>query len=373
MGQELNYLNKKEILINKLNSMGCNLLRDDSDIDFGLIDKKREDEVYNFLIDENFICTGRDKSKMNFKKFIESKIIDIDIEINTKYLKGFFYDIDIIKEFEDEYFKNPKRNQVGMKSLRYMLLLRGKISKYKIFFEKNRDIIEENNFYIDKLTKSPFRKKINFNIFFDVVQGNKVTILKYLKWRYIFYFIWIKIKFKLLKKRGLVIAIDGVDGSGKTTIIEILKKELSKPTIYMGERGYKYEKFYRREKHILLKPLSLIGQYIEKIYRAIKARKLAKLYGVVFCDRYHQYSKTASSIKWIDYWNRLFFSFYPKPDKYIVFWNTSDIILSRKQEVTKEYIDELNRNKESIYKGAIFIKNDNIDDTLNLILREIYA
>jgi len=371
MGLELNYLDKKQKMIKELQSLGCNLLRDDSDIDFGLIDKTKENDVYNFLVDDGFVCTDRNSKKMNFKKFVDGKIVDVDVEINTSYLKQYFYDIDIKKDFEREYFLYPDKNQVAMKTLRYMMLLRAKEKKYQDFFYKNKEEIQENDFYLEKLTHSPFKKDIDFEAFIKVISIDKIYMIKYLKIKYILYFIYLKIKQKITIKRGRVLAINGVDGAGKTTIIKILSKELNKPCLYMGEREYKYEKFYNRKKHFLLKPISLIGQYLEKIYRALKAKKLAKTYGFVICDRYHQYSKT--NIKYIDLFNKLFFKFYPKPDKFIVFWNTPEIILSRKEEVTKEYIEELNKSKEEIYKNAIFVKNDNIDDTLNIVLREIYA
>ena len=373
MEQELNYLNSKLQLIKTLNSMGCNLLRDDADIDFGLINKEREEEVYNFLINEGFICTDRDSKKMNFKKFVDTKIMDVDVEINTSYLKQFFYDIDIKKEFEEEYFLNPEKHQVAMKSLRYMMLLRANDEKYRNFFYTNKEEIIQNNFYLDKLTKIPFKSKIDFDIFIKVVSIDKKMIFRNLKLKYILYFFYLKIKQKITIRKGKVIAIDGVDGAGKTTIIEILSRELLKPYLYMGERGFIYENFYKKKKSIFLKPFSLAMQYGEKIYRAFKAKKLAKQHGFVICDRYHQYSETATSIKYIKLFNKIFFSLYPKPSKFIVFWNTPEVILSRKQEVTREYIENLNKNKEKIYKNAIFIKNDNIDNTLNLVLKEIYA
>jgi len=369
----LSYLDKKNLLIKNLKLLGCNLLRDDSDIDFGLIDKEREEEVYNYLIKEEFICTSRDSKKINFKKFVEGKILDVDVEINTKFLKQYFYNIEIKKNFEEEYFKYPDKNQIAMKTVRYMMLLRGKEIKYRNFLLENRKEIEENNFFLDKLTVNPFKKEINFDIFISIVKVNKIAIVRYVKFQYILYFIYFKIKSFFIKRRGVIVAINGVDGAGKTTIINILTKELNKPSLYMGERGYKYEKFYTNKKHFLLKPFSLIGQYLEKIYRVFKARKLARKFGIVVSDRYHYYSKTITDKKCLDIFNKFFYFFYPKPDKYIVFWNEPEIILSRKQEVTKEYIDELNKNKEVIYKGATFIKNDNIDDTLNLVLKKIYA
>jgi len=375
MEQKLTYLDEKEILISKLNSIGCNLLRDDSDIDFGLLDKKRENEIYDFLINENFVCTGRDKSKMNFKKIIECKIIDIDIEMNTKYLKQYFYDIEIKESFEDEYFKNPDNNQIAMKTIRYLMLLRGRQEKYKKFIIDNKEIIIENNYFIDRLTKSPFKKniQIEFDTFLKVLMAGKKALLENISFKYIMYFIWIKIKNRLFKTRGKIIAIHGVDGVGKSTVISVLARELNSPYLYMGERDFIFESFYKKKKFFFIKPLSLIGQYVEKVYRYIKAYNMSQRNTFIFCDRYHRYSRTATSNRFIDNLNKIFFFFYPKADIDIVLWNESDEILKRKQEVTKEYIDTFNEEKEKYFKGAFFIKNDDLDVTLNKILKIIYA
>jgi hypothetical protein len=141
----------------------------------------------------------------------------------------------------------------------------------------------------------------------------------------------------------------------------------------MGERDFIFESFYKREKFFIKKPLSLIGQYAEKVYRYIKVYNMSQRNSLVFCDRYHRYSRTATSNRFVDILNKIFFFFYPKADKNIVLWNDADEILKRKQEVTKEYIDNFNEEKEKDFKGAFFIKNDDLDATLNKILKIIYA
>ena len=162
MEPELNYLDSKRILIEKLKQLDCNLLRDGNDVDFGLLDKNREEDVYKLLIAEGFICTSRDSSMMNFKKFICSKLMDVDIAINTKYLRTYFYDIEIKKEFEKMYFKDPKKHKLAMNTVRYFMLLRAREKKYKEFIYLNRVSIEKNNLYLDLLTKTPFKKSIDF-------------------------------------------------------------------------------------------------------------------------------------------------------------------------------------------------------------------
>jgi thymidylate kinase len=375
MGQKLSYLDKKNLFIKKLNSLGCNLLRDDDDIDFGLVDKTKEDDIYNYLSKEKFICSSRDTKKMNFKKFIDEQILDIDVDIdmNTKYIQQYFYDIEIKKEFQIEYFNSPKKYQIAMKCVRYMMLLRAREPKYKLFFLQNRDFLQENNFFIDKLSISPFKKDFTFDEFIKIISADKLYLLKYVRLKYILFFIFKKVS-TLFKIRGKIVAIDGVDGAGKSSLIKILSDSLNKPTFYMGERGFLFDKIYKNpNKSLLMKPISFFLKYMEKIYRYIQVYKASKRYSIVFTDRYHRYSKTAMKNTYMDFFNKLFFRFYPKADIYIVLWNEADVILKRKQEVSKEYIEEFNATKEKEYKDAFFIKNDNIDDTLNLILKRIYA
>jgi thymidylate kinase len=254
-----------------------------------------------------------------------------------------------------------------------MMLLRAREPKYKLFFLQNRDFLQENNFFIDKLSISPFKKDFTFDEFIKIISADKLYLLKYVRLKYILFFIFKKVS-TLFKIRGKIVAIDGVDGAGKSSLIKILSDSLNKPTFYMGERGFLFDKIYKNpNKSLLMKPISFFLKYMEKIYRYIQVYKASKRYSIVFTDRYHRYSKTAMKNTYMDFFNKVFFRFYPKADIYIVLWNEADVILKRKQEVSKEYIEEFNATKEKEYKDAFFIKNDNIDDTLNLILKRIYA
>jgi thymidylate kinase len=373
MEQELTYLSEKKEILSQLKDMGCNLLRDDGDIDFSLINMDKKEDIYRYLSKKDFVCTGKDTIKMNFKKFINSKVVDIDIEMSTKYLNALFYDIDIKKDFEILYFNYPQNYQTEMNTLRYFMLLRGNGKKYSDFFYQHEEEIYNNNYFLKYLTKNPFKREVDFDTFMKVVKMDRIALIKNLKIKYVFYFVWLKIKYLFFKKRGKIVSLEGVDGAGKSTIIEILSKELQKPYFYMGERGFKYDYFYNSQKSIFLKPIAYFMRNGEKLYRYLVVYKASKSHSIVFTDRYHRFSKTAHNYKILQYLDKIFFFFYLSADISVVLWNTSDIILSRKQEVSKLYIEEFNKNKERDFPNAIFIKNDDIDTTLNKILRAIYA
>jgi len=71
----------------------------------------------------------------------------------------------------------------------------------------------------------------------------------------------------------------------------------------------------------------------------------------------------------------ILFFFYPSPKKNFILYSDPVTILSRKKERTKTEILELNRyilDDLSKSKRNIIIKNDDIDDTLNIILEYLY-
>jgi thymidylate kinase len=367
----MNYYEYKSFIIKHLKNLNANLLRDDKDLDFGLLNKKKKEEIVNFLLNEGFCWCFNTKEKMNFKKFIDCKLLDIDIdlEINNSYLKQFFYDIEIKRDFERRYFENPTKNQIGMKTLRYFLLLRGYDRKYLNFIISHKNEIIKNNFYFDFLTRIPFRKKIDFETFLKIIQRDIFTILLYLKYRYIFYFVYKKIVNKF-KRKGELIAFLGVDGSGKTTIINILSKELGYRKVYLGDSSIRFANFYNKK---YLKPVSFLIQFFEKFFRVLSLKLSTFRGNTVLCDRFYFYerNKNDSFLKRVVYdflYNKIFI----KPGKIIVLWNDVSVILKRKQEISEKEIEEFNKNIEKLpFKDIIKVKNDDLNETLNKILKKI--
>ena len=348
----MNYLDN--IVQTLQTQFNCNLLREGDDIDFGLLDISKKNDICDFLKIEDFICTLNTKSKMNFIKFYNKKIIDI--ELNTYYLTQFFYDIKIKKECQKEYFKNPKKMNIAIYTLRYMLLLRGFDKKYSQFFIENKEVIERNNYFLGYLNKSPFK---NFGVFLKVISLNLVYMFKYLKFKYYY-------KVKFFRKRKFFITILGVNGSSKSTIIDHLK-QVGFRSVYLGYRSIKFSNFYKNR---YLKPISFIFQYFEKLFLTAKAKLYSYKYPIV-TDRYFYWDKK-DSLKYKVYsflYNKLFI----KPDITFVLYNKPNVILKRKQEVSKEEIDKFNKHIDNLpFKKNVKIKNNDIDTTLNLILKKLY-
>jgi ribosomal protein S3AE len=67
-------------------------------------------------------------------------------------------------------------------------------------------------------------------------------------------------------------------------------------------------------------------------------------------------------------YNKLFI----KPTITYVLWNEAEVILQRKQEVSKKEIIEFNKDIPLLpFTNVVKIKNDNLDETLNSILKDI--
>ncbi|SFV55006.1 hypothetical protein MNB_SM-7-641 [hydrothermal vent metagenome] len=368
----MNYSQYKIYIIKRVEQLGAKLLRDDKDIDFGLINRDNQRSIYDFLMNEGFVCFFQTKKKMNFKKFKFSKLIDIDVDmdINTDYLKQFFFDIDIKKDFERAYFLNPQMYQVAMNTVRYFMLLRAYDKKYHHFLISHRKEIVRNNFFLDKLTKNPFRREVDFDSFLKITKRDILTILKFLKFHYIIYIFFKKVRNSLFKRGRRLIAFVGVDGSGKSTIIKILSKELGYKSVYLGDRSIKFTSLYQNR---YLKPFSFLIQFFEKFFRVFYLRFFSKGGEYILCDRYYFYedNKKDSRLK-SKLYNLLYNKIFIKPEKVFVLWNDPTIILSRKKEVSLKEIEEFNQKIEKLpFKNIIKIKNDDLDETLNQILKEI--
>ena len=251
---------------------------------------------------------------------------------------------------------------ISINTLRYMLLLRGFDKKYYQFFIENRKIIEKNNYFLDYLNKSPFKKDINFDGFLKVISRNPVYMFKYLKFKYLLNYY----KVKLFRKRKFFVAVLGIDGSGKSTIINHLK-QVGFKSVYLGDRSIKFSNFYKNR---YFKPISFLFQYFEKLFLTIKAKLYSYKYSIV-TDRYFYWDKKDSLKDKV--YSFLYNKLFVKPDITFVLYNSPDIILKRKREVSKEEIEKFNKNIDNLpFKKIVKIKNDDIDTTLNLILKKLY-
>ncbi len=179
----------------------CALLRDEGlyednkDIDLALKDQSQKKEVIEFLIQFGFQYKAK-PSKLYFIKKLQHRTIMIDIALNLDYLNEYFYDISIKKEIQQQYFYNPKQYDIAIRTLRYILFLRGR-GEYLDFFYHHKEEIVTNNFYLQYLNKTPFKAQIDFESLIKILKKDPKTMFKYIKLHYFIYIIYTKIRFDI--------------------------------------------------------------------------------------------------------------------------------------------------------------------------------
>ena len=349
--------------IYKLEELGCKLIREGDDYDFLLLKKENKSKVIALLLLEKFVFFKEEKNRLNFKKFHNAKLIDIDIEldIDTQFLQTFFYDIETTQTLKESYFEDTKREQVCVNTLRYLLLLRGYESKYYNYFIEHKEEIVERKYCLEYLTKGAFRRDIrSFEDFLKVVSREPLSLFRYLKFNYLVRFY----KLKVVRKRGKIVTFLGIDGSGKSTIIEILEKSFGYESYYLGDRSIRFSSLYKKS---YLKPFSIFVQYFEKLFRVFSIYIKTLRGKNILTDRYY-FQNTTEGFKGVLY-NFLYNKMFLKPDMVIVLYDDAEIILQRKQEVSAQEIEKFNMEIASLpFTNIQSIRNRDIDDTLNKIL-----
>jgi len=174
----------------------------------------------------------------------------------------------------------------------------------------------------------------------------------------------------------LKIALIGVDGAGKTTILNELQKDDNIKTIYMGFREFKLQRFIT----ILSKfgKLGIIIQhfivYIENLIRFIKAKILEKQGYKVLFDRYPLIDYQVASQGSYFFYKLFYKNFFPKPDKIILIIGKVDEIYQRKPELSKDEILEIQTKLQKLNDIDIVVENNSgyLFKTVEIIKKEIY-
>ncbi len=178
--------------------------------------------------------------------------------------------------------------------------------------------------------------------------------------------------------KGKRVAFIGVDGAGKTTVIERLKQIFPNSMyVYMGSSQYYFDKIYKRFKGgFFTNSLKFFMVYFEnwiKWFICIKGKINGR---IVLIDRYPSFQNVRATgmkkLKYIIFYDWLF----PKPKKLIYLYNDPHIIYERKQEHTIENLeniqilyDEKARNQTNVLR----IKNVDINATIESIIRTMYG
>lgn len=199
-----------------------------------------------------------------------------------------------------------------------------------------------------------------------------------------------KIK-RIVKPTGLVIAIYGCDGSGKSTLIN---KLISDPKDYEMFRGYSYHHLYpskvnkssvvsnpheQKPRNKILSNIKLIYffiKYTKGYYQIIYPQKIRSK--IVIFDRYYydilvdpkRYRHNGSS--WL---TKLIGYLIPSPDLTFIIDAPTDILQKRKQEVSYEESDRQRKAylelKNRIPNSHIIDNSINLNDAVYTLKKEI--
>lgn len=194
---------------------------------------------------------------------------------------------------------------------------------------------------------------------------------------------------KILKKPGIMVAFEGTDGSGKSTIIDGLRKELAN-TFPEGMFDYYHWRpgFIKSENKMSNGKAVVVTQpHAEKPYGKIKSFakfmffnidyvlgywckvrwQLAKGHLVVFDRYYYDYymDKIRYRLNLSDKTLNTFRFLIPKPDVTLLLIGNSQILYERKKEISVEEIEaqmnNLIRNKEKFHNSKYIDVNKEID------------
>jgi len=319
---------------------------------------------------------SEDDSKLRYYFFEDSKRVIFDIEKNFDYIwKYFCWSLKLKSNY---HLRDYKKYQKNFDTLRYLFEFR---YKKEVYFTHNFDEILQNDFYLNCLEKKPFRKKINdIDILKKFLKQDLFTLLVHLKPQFFLRYIFCKITFpiRLIFKRlfsNNTYAILWYDGSGKTTICELLSKSFWVKCFYMWYKRYSQRWYYDLlDSNNVLKLVRLFFMLIDFWILYIQIFYYRIRYEFVFFDRHPKHEIYPHSSMAQRAISMLFF-FYPSPKKNFILYNEPEIIRSRKKERSIKEINNLNTYIYDILskdKRNVILKNDTIDDTLNTILKNLY-
>jgi thymidylate kinase len=368
---------EKEKVVKNLSVAGAIYLRgldnEDGDMDF-FVYRERLRSLHKELLTNGYeLLHTVDADKCTYYKIIACKVLRVDVEMNLNYIFRYFPYLSFKQEFVGKYISSPQCSLSAFRTIRNIVLFRHK-KKYMKQIDQYRDKLDLNNIFKNALNETPFRKNVGWKKLSRFQEKKWWTIALTLKPKHLFGLLLSHAKlYRSLFLSGQTVAFIGPDGSGKSTIILIIKSLLNSQRIYMGTNelimGRLYPKL-RGNNFILTIKFFLI--YLENILRYVKAI-YGKIIGrTVLMDRYPTYQHLLQNRGHGKKLSELFYSkLYPLPDKIVVLENDPQTIFERKKDLSIEEIQlviKLHRQMLGGHKNVLFVENSDIKKTIPYII-----
>lgn len=417
------YLSKSEgYSMMKLEHLSLTTLPESSDLDI-LVSRKFQNEIIDFIKSFKWRLELKVVSKSFMKtvriKFYDGSVLYIDL-INHFKRKSFFF-LDCCEILNKSY-----RNASGLlvpepeldfeyAFLFYNINHSDVPLKYFEFFSKGGKLEQRIlNYIVTKYLINALDYKDLFNLdqegrrWLIMIARHRVVSSPILWLKGFAFYVLDSIR-SLMNDRGFVITFSGVDGIGKSTIIELFSNEIRaihrKEVVLLRHRPRilpilsavrkggvkKAEEWASNEKPRQGNPsigisstLRFAYYYADYIFGQVFVYFKYVLKGkIVLYDRYYFdfiVDSKRSNIKMPGSVSRNLYSLLIKPKMNFLLWANAEEIHRRKQEVEPQEIEKLNRGYKSLFKDLsehsyfgkkyLIVRNDNIDNTLRTLLSE---
>jgi len=352
--------------------------------------------------------------------FNDSSFLSIDL-IHDFIRKGHRY-LDVNTVLTNAIIKNNIKQPSILDNIKYAqhfyTLNNSSIpKKYQDIFYKALLYENKKNIYLNNFNHNYNADSTNIKQTFDFSNPKKKMIIRYIKQKYslpIMSFIHQQINYlkdiivDLKQNKGFIVTFSGVDGAGKTTIIDIVKAQFEqkyrkdvvllrhRPGIfpilssikYGGSKNAELEATNRlprqgKNKNKFSSLLRFSYYFLDYVIGQIYIYFRYILRGkVVIYDRYYYdfiNDSRRSNIRLKREFIKSLFKFIYKPSFNFYLYNDPEVILKRKKELSAKDIIDLNKKYNSLFtefdsnqKGAyVQIKNDTKSTTITEIFHTI--
>jgi thymidylate kinase len=381
-----------------------------SDIDL-VIDKKMNDAIIQVLRNHSLVSkiTICKKSFMNTIQVFtnDGNILSIDLiwQLKRKNLEI----LDAKKIITDTVTSNYGiKNASNLDTARYIVLFyvlnNAKIPAKYLVYEQ---AIENSNEKMDRILKDYFKnhKKSKNSILDLIIKDHKNKGLNFLKNTINYCSDTIK---NIFKKNGFVVTFSGVDGAGKSTVIENIalriEKQFRKPVVVLRHRPSVlpilsvWSKGKEKAHQDTISSLPRQGQnssFLSSLFRfsyyyfdylfgqfVIYFKYILRGYVVIYDRYYFDFINDGkrSNIVLPKNISKFGYHLLLKPKYNFFLFADANIILKRKQELNKETIESLTKEYTQLFQSlqskshsSVYMPIDNIDleTTLNKIIKTV--